>query len=241
MKKIILLFIISTAAISCSTKPKKPQKNSEPRDISPHVVYENELSTNNIDNAIIENVEFDAFGASFYGTEQDPSYIKIPFSALNNNQSFNISFDFLTTSDDGSVAQGLVSLIDDFSSPTNAPLIISYTGRRVSGAIGRNVLWAQEYDYKKGMSSRYYDLFQLDSNTLYNVSLNYNAGEASFYVNNELYATFQGLDSSPMQAKYILLGALPSHDSYTYFLTGQISNLRILNTTLTIAEMNSNP
>lgn len=237
MKKRILLFLISTAIISCSTKPKKPQKNPEPRDISPYVVYENELLTNNIDNAIIENVEFDAFGGSFYGTEQDPSYIKIPFSALNNNQSFNISFDFLTTSDDGTVAQGLISLIDDFSSPTNAPLIISYTGRRVSGAIGRNVLWAQEYDYKKGMSSQYYDLFQLNSNTTYNVVLNYNEGEAAFYINNELYATYKGVERNTMQGKYILIGALPSGNAYNYFLNGKVSNLRILNTHLLISEI----
>ena len=240
MKKVYVFLSILISITSCSTKEKTPQKKVPSRDITSYLVYENDLRSDEIKSAEIENVLFDAYGATFLGNEQAPSFIKIPFSSLNLQKPFNISFDFEVFEDDNNTPKALVALIDKFSSPSRAPLIIYFPWKRVSGAFGRQLLWAEKYNLKRGYSSRFFDSFQLSPNTTYNLSMNYAQGRMEFYIDNELYMIFDGIKQHDLTHEHILLGALPQKEGYKYFLNGRIANLKIFNTALTEAEIHSN-
>ena len=243
MKRLVTFLLVLVVFVSCkedkkeNTEPATTSETVEPRKIEDILAFENLLMNNDIDGAQYENVEFTKEGALFSGTKENPSYVKIPFSNVNLTNGFNVSFSFLTTSDDGRFPQGLVTLADKFSSPAKAPFLLYFPANKISGTFGEQCLWAENYNRNNGYSRAYYDSFQLEANKTYFVSANVNADKIDIYVNSELYASFDQIETHSLTVEHILIGVVPIGPDFNNFFQGTIHGLKVFDEALSESEI----
>jgi hypothetical protein len=243
MKKIMSLLVLLVIFVSCKEEKKqdtttKPVvEKPEERDINDFLVFENLLMEQNIEEAEYKNVQFTKEGVLFGGTKEKHSYVKIPYNNLDLTNGFNVSFSFLTTSDDGRFPQGLVTLMDKFSSPAKAPFLLYFPANKVSGTFGEQCLWAESYDRNNGYSRAYYDSFQLNANKTYFVSANFNENKIEIYVNSELYASFDQIEPHSLKVEHILIGAVPIGPDFNNFFQGTVHGLKIFDEALSETEI----
>ena len=216
------------------TKTPYGQKE-EQRNIEDFVVFQNLLQEQNILNAEYNNIKFDKSGASF--SKDISTYIRIPFSDLNLNEGFNVSFSFKTTDDDGTKPQSLIAFVDKFSTANRIPFYVFFPGNKVSGVYGEQLFWAENYDAENGNSRAYYDSFKLSKNQFYFVSVNFDGNKAEIFVNSESYALFEDLKKHDLKFDNILIGALLQNNVISKPLAGNIHGLKIFRQPLSEKEI----
>lgn len=184
---------------------------------------------------IKNNVEFSNKGANFLYSKT-PSFILLDSLKINNEKEVNISFWFQFTGDDPKNEQMLISISDRSEPAKNINFWIA--GRRLTGKINSNNLWAKEYDYKKGGSGLYYDLFQLELGKYYFLAINLERESVEIFINSELYASYEGLENTTINFDRIYLGIFQDiNKSFKYQFQGYLRNFTIFNKTLNIKEI----
>ena len=244
MKKIMSLLVLLVIFVSCKEEKKqdtttKPVvEKPEERDINDFLVFENLLLEQNIEGAEYTNVEFTDLGALFAANAKTPSYIKLPNFNLDLNKEFNISFSYSSNTDDGTKPQTFIAFADKYSSPIKSiPLFIYMAGKRITGVYGDQKLWAEKYNKDLGESKAYYDSYQLSSNEVYFVSVNFTGTSIDIYVNSEIYASFANINSHSASFEKIVLGGLPQGDSFTTLMNGTLHGLKVFNVALAEKEI----
>jgi|TARA_R110000787_G_scaffold109035_1_gene217503 hypothetical protein len=181
------------------------------------------------------NVEYSEKGASFLYSEK-PSYLLLDSLKINKNNEINISFWFQFTGDDPKNEQMLFSICDSVKSNKNINFWIA--GRRLTAKINSNNLWAKEYNYEKGGSRMYYDLFQLELGKFYFLSINITEDKAEVFINSELYVSYKELKDASINMDQMYLGTFHDvNDDFKYQFQGYIRNLTIYNKTLNNKEI----
>lgn len=241
MKKIIVLICVLSVIAACSSKEKKQpvveKKVVEKRNINDYLIFENELTSNNIKDAEYKNITFQKEGAVFTRDSKNPTYIKIPFTSLDFTKGFNINFTFKTTFEDGRKPQSFLAFVNKFSSGSRVPLFIYLPGNRISGVYGKQLLWADGYKKENGNSRMYFDSYKIQKDKPYFVSINFDGSTMDFYVNSELYATFDNLQSNELKSKFLTIGALVKDEKAGTPFEGTIYGLSIYNQPLKEKEI----
>ena len=229
--------------VSCKEKGKQETKQSfelkktEKRSVEDLIVFENLLMTDDIKTAEYKNINFDQNGALF--SKNIDTYIKIPFSNLDLNRGFNVSFSFKTIDDDGTKPQSLIGFADKYSSASRLPFYVYYPGNKISGVYGKQLFWAENYNAENGYSKEYYDSFQLNKDQFYFVSVNFNGTKVDIYINSELYASFEDLSAHEFKFDHILIGALLSNNELANPFVGYIHGIKVFNQPLQEGEITS--
>ena len=181
------------------------------------------------------NVNFSDKGVEFL-YKNSPSYIMVDSLQLDFSKGVNISFWFQFTGDNPKKEQLLFSVKDSLSHSKSISFWIA--GRRLTGKINTNNLWAKEYDYSKGASGSFYDLFPLELGKYYFLSININQQTTEIFINTEKYATYNGLQSPELSFDEIYFGILKnSENNFMYQYQGYIRNLSIFNKILNRKEI----
>ena len=143
------------------------------------------------------------------------------------NKEFNISFWFKFNDDFGPKPPALFVYKNKYSSPSNSPFYIFLPAKRVSGVIGNQMLFAENYNSQQGYSRKYYDSFQLSPSTIYFLSINKKDSKLQIYVNSELYSEYDNLIYSNQKGEEIYLGVFPHDSEFKNPFEGSIKGLKI--------------
>lgn len=239
LRNIFIIFLISTITIACkenkSTTIKDELDPIQSNSKSNGLVFENNLTQENIQGADYNNVVLSDQGAKFSSDEL--SFIRIPANNIDLNSEFNISFWFKFDGDFGPKPPALFVLKNQYSSPSNAPLYIFLPARKVSAVFGKQKLFATNYDPDQGYSREYYDSFQLSPGVFYFLSVSYSNSKLQIFVNSELYAEYQNLISPETKGEEIYLGAFPFDNQYKSPLDGNLKGLKIHSKALSQKEL----
>ncbi|WP_417371997.1 LamG-like jellyroll fold domain-containing protein [Gelidibacter japonicus] len=181
-----------------------------------------------------ENAIFSEKGAEF--TYQDfPSYAKIDSLDLSLSKGINISFWFRFTGNNPKNEQMIFSIRENDNILKNINFWVA--GRRLTGRFNSNNLWAKEYNYEKGGSREYYDLFQLEEGKYYFFSSNINEEAVEVYLNSELYARYQHLKNAQIDINSIYLGIMEEEGNFKYQFQGNIRDLKMFDKMLNSKEI----
>ena len=242
MKKVILLFCIVAISISCNKKEKKvetieEEKTEVKRNMNDFLIFDNTLTSGDIENAEYNNIDFQKEGAVFTRDSNKPTYIKIPFSNLDFKQSFNASFTFNTTFDDGRNPQSLITFTYKYTTGSRAPLYIFTPGNKISGTYGEQLLWKEKYKKENGRSKMYFDSFKIKKDTDYFVSVNFDGKILDIYLNSELYASFNELTPHDLKSQNLIIGSMLRDEKSSAHFQGTIYGLKIFNQSLEESEI----
>ena len=189
------------------------------------IIFESLLVKENIQIAKYNNIVFSDNGAKFKRDEE--SYIHIPKIDIDLNKEFNISFWFKFNDEFGPKPPALFVYKNKYSSPSNSPFYVFLPAKRVSGVIGDQMLFAENYNSRQGYSRKYYDSFQLSPGTFYFLSINKKDSILQIYVNSELYSEYDNLIYSKQKGEEIYLGAFPHDSEFKNPFEGSIKGLKI--------------
>lgn len=182
-----------------------------------------------------ENFTIDNKGLGI-GFEKHPSFADIDFG-LYNSKELNISFWINVKSEVQNIPQILFSLEDSLNSGNR--FTIWMAGHRITGAVNNQNLWAKEYDYTKGTSAKYFDLFQLEQGKYYFFSLNVEKRSIKIYLNAEVYASYEDLEINGLSFQNIIFGVERRNQKFQNQMTGNIRNLTLFDRILTKDEIYS--
>lgn len=187
------------------------------------------------DNSKSNNINFSEKGA-FFNNNKAPSYVLLDSLNINKSNNYNFSFWFQYTGEDASNEQMIFSVIDTLNKRKNINFWIA--GKRITGKINTNNLWAKDYNYEKGESHSYYDLFQLELGKFYFLSINIFEDKAEVYINSELYASYEGLKETSINFHQIYFGVLNhTTEGFKYQFQGYLRNVTIFNKSLNQKEI----
>jgi hypothetical protein len=222
------LLLIIVLIFSCQNKKEVDYKvNLNNKVLSYDFTKDQGLRKNNI-NFSDKGVEFLYKGS--------PSYIRVDSLQLEFSKGVNISFWFQFTGDNPKKEQMLFSVKDSLNPSKSISFWIA--GRRLTGKINTNNLWAKEYDYSQGASGNFYDLFPLELGKYYFLSININKQTTEIFINTERYALYNGLQSPELNFDEIYFGVLKnSENNFKYQYQGYIRNLSIFNKILNRKEI----
>ena len=228
MKKYNYLLLIIVLTFSCQNKKEVDYEvNLNNKVLSSDFTRDRGLRKN--------NVNFSDKGVEFL-YKNSPSYIMVDSLQLDFSKGVNISFWFQFTGDNPKKEQLLFSVKDSLN-PSKS-ILFWIVGRRLTGKINSNNLWAKEYDYSKGASGNFYDLFPLELGKYYFLSININQQTTEIFINAEKYATYKGLKSPELNIDEIYFGILKnSENNFKYQYQGYLRNLSIFNKILNRKEI----
>lgn len=244
MKIIVYSLICCLALFSCKNenKSKTLEEDTQNADkqlpsLNDSMVFDLELLSKPSEKFELKNVDFKNKGAVFYAN-QEISYVKIPEFNLNLGNPFNVSFSFNTSSEDGSKPQTFIAFVDKYSSPARTiPLYIYTAGRRITAVYGNQTLWANDYDRTQGESKTYFDSYQLSANEFYFISINFTGSKMEFYVNSELYASFENINPHDLKFENVIIGSLPQGADYVSPFKGMLYGVKVFNKSLSMPEI----
>jgi len=242
-RSVVILVFTFFSLVACKKKPEENKKEVE--DVldqkekvgkkENYLVIGSSLTKEDIKKASYVNVKFSEDGAKFDANSN--SYIKIPEVDLDLSNNFNVSFRFKFISEDGTKPQALFLYKGTYSSPSKAPLFIYLPAKKLSGVYGDQILWAEEYNMKKGYSRAFYDSFVLSPKTFYSVSINFEDNKIKIFVESELYAEYENLISHSIQGNEMYLGAFPSGEGFKNQFDGTLKNLKVYSRALSEKEI----
>ncbi|MAZ73159.1 MAG: hypothetical protein CMC70_08410 [Flavobacteriaceae bacterium] len=224
----ILYISIFLCCIACTSKKKK----EEIAQSLPERVAFFELTNNK---GLEEtNLSFSEEGAYFQNNTS--AYGKGALPEISSEKGVNVSIWFKNTAVDPIKERMLFNIHDTINNRKNLSFWLA--GNRITGNINQFSLWAKEYDYAKGGSKEYYDLFRLEEGKYYFLSINIFKNEVEVFINGQLYSKYANIPDTGLQYHTVYLGIQKATDgTYQYPFEGTLRNFSIFNQALTAPEI----